>query len=166
MPACSYPINISYEKSAQIWKGDLRTPIPVHLMVSSAMELQLGLFRFLQPHTGKQTQTKCLHNLHAPCSISHMFIFMLRLQVHTHLTNYSYFDCGKLEYPQLEPHAWLKIAQVLGPPVNICGNVRCLCISVRMILLTHLCIDGLAQVYPQTGNTVSYCLFDYGNTEK
>ena len=37
-----------------------------------------------------------------------------------------YFDDGKKpEYPQLEPHARTKMAQVLGSPVYICDENSC-----------------------------------------
>ena len=38
-----------------------------------------------------------------------------------HLTNYRYFDYGKPKDPQLEPHAEIKMAQVLGSPMYIYG---------------------------------------------
>ena len=48
---------------------------------SAMMELQLGVFRFFSDHTHrKQMQTKCVHNLRVPCSISRVFIFTLRQQ--------------------------------------------------------------------------------------
>ena len=54
-----------------------------------------------------------------------MYVFLLAqttVGVHKHLTNNGYFDCGKKsEYPQLEPHVWIKMVQVLGSPVYICG---------------------------------------------
>ena len=31
---------------------------------------------------------------------------------------------GKAEYPQMEPHAWIKMAQVLGSLVYICSTDR------------------------------------------
>ena len=59
-----------------------------------------------QPHTQKQMQTKCAHDLCAHTCISlmwwaafHMFIFTFksrsRCRWHTHLLNLSYFDHGK-----------------------------------------------------------------------
>ena len=48
-------------------KGDPRTPIPPRVMALSAMELQLGVFRFL-PTTHaktKQMQTKCTRAFHS-----------------------------------------------------------------------------------------------------
>ena len=42
--------------------------------------------------------------------------------VHTHLINHGYFDRSKKpEYPQFEPHAGIKTAQVPGSPLYICG---------------------------------------------
>ena len=41
--------------------------------------------------------------------------------IHMHLMNHGYFDCGKNpEYPQSEPHARIKMVQVVGSPVCIC----------------------------------------------
>ena len=43
--------------------------------------------------------------------------------IYTHLMNRGYFDYGKkLEDPLFEPHARIKIAQVLGSPVYSYGN--------------------------------------------
>ena len=66
--------------ASQIWNRDPRTPIPPHVMGSSAMELQSRYSCFCQPHTQKQTQTKCVHNLCTPYSVSCVFIFTLRVQ--------------------------------------------------------------------------------------
>ena len=65
----------------QIWgKIPQYRTIPLCVMVSSAMELQSGVFRFCRAYTQKQTQTKCLQGLRALCSVSCVFIFTLRLQ--------------------------------------------------------------------------------------
>ena len=46
-----------------------------------------------------------------------------RVRWHMHLTNHGYFDYGeKPEDPQFGPHAWIKMAQVLGSPVYVYGN--------------------------------------------
>ena len=39
-----------------------------------------GIPSFCQPHTQKQMQTKCVHDLRVPCSISRLFTFTLRPQ--------------------------------------------------------------------------------------
>ena len=36
--------------------------------------------------------------------------------VHMHLTNHGHFDHGKPKYPQVEPHARIKMAQILRSP--------------------------------------------------
>ena len=68
-------------------------------MTLSAMELQLWYSGFCWPHTHKQTQTKYVHDLHAPWSVSRIFIFMCRSQwmqvTYRHLTNHSYSDHWK-----------------------------------------------------------------------
>ena len=84
-----------------------------------------GYSGFCQPHTQKQTQTKCVHNLHALCGVSHMFILTLRPQyIRTWLITVILIFRKKPEYPQLEPHAAIKMAQVLGSLVYICGSCR------------------------------------------
>ena len=77
----------------QILKRNPRTPILPCIMASSAVELQLGKFRFLlTTHTRKQRQTKCVHNLR-----THLTPVYLHAQTaaHTHLLNHGYFDRGK-----------------------------------------------------------------------
>ena len=49
-------------------------------MALSAMELQLGIFVFCWPHTRKQMQTKCVHDLCVLLGVSRVSIFMLRPQ--------------------------------------------------------------------------------------
>ena len=49
----------------QIQKGDPRTPIPPCVMASSAMELQLGVFRFL-PTTPMEINAKKMRTRYAP----------------------------------------------------------------------------------------------------
>ena len=92
-------VKISFEAEPQIYNGDPRPPIPPHVMAWSAIGLKLGVFGFCRPHTQKQTQNKCIHNLHALRSLI----------------------TGKLEDPQFEPHAGIKMAQVIGSPLYICG---------------------------------------------
>ena len=68
--------------------GDPRTPIPLGVMVSSAMKLQLRVFGFLSnTRVNKRKQNAltiflCVY-LHAQTA------------VHTPLTNHGYFDRGK-----------------------------------------------------------------------
>ena len=78
-----------------------------------------GYSSFYQPHTWKHMQTKCVHDPRAPCGVSRVFIY--QTAVHTHLSNHSYLKLReKLKYPQLEPHAGIRMAQVLGSQVYIC----------------------------------------------
>ena len=85
------------------------------------MEVHFGVFGFLRPHKQKQTQTKCVHNLRAPRGVSHMFILKLTSQYIGTWWILVILIAGKLEYPQLEPHAKIKMAQVLGYLIYICG---------------------------------------------
>ena len=65
------------------------------------MELQLGVFGVWRTtHTWKQMQTKCIHDLHALCGISN--VFMLKTAVQTHLMNHGYFDRRKTRIPPIE----------------------------------------------------------------
>ena len=57
-------------------------------MASSAMDLQLGAFGFCRQYIRQQTQTKCVHDLHAPCCVSCVFMFPFKTAVHTLLTNH------------------------------------------------------------------------------
>ena len=101
----------------QIWKGDPRT----HTALCNGMVsygAPIGVIRVIanHAHTWRQTQTKYVLNLRAMCGVSRMVYLHAHTAVHTHLTNHSYFDCGKNpKYPQLEPHAGIHMPQVLGP---------------------------------------------------
>ena len=65
-----------------------------------------GIVVFCRPHTQKQTQTKCVHNLCLPYGISRVFIFYAQTVVHMHLMNHGYLRLRvKPKYPKLEPYA-------------------------------------------------------------
>ena len=70
----------------------------------------------------KQTQTKCVHHLLALCNVLRVFISLLssRLDRSTYAPDESWL-IWSCEYPQLEPHVVIKMVQVLGSPVYICG---------------------------------------------
>ena len=89
-----------------IYTRDTRLLIPPRVMAWSAMGLNLGDFRFL-PTTQKQTQNRCVHDLHAPRSILCVFCLHVHTAVHTsnmHLKNHDYFDYGKnLKTPKSGP---------------------------------------------------------------
>ena len=106
------------EYRSQIWKRDPRTPIPLRHPWSS----NWGYLGFCRPHMWKQTQTKCVHDLRAPCGASCVFTVTLWEQyIHTWQI-YGYLDRGKNpKYPKLEPLARIKMGQVLGSPDYICG---------------------------------------------
>ena len=97
------------------------------------MGLKLRVFRFLST-THAKTNAMQMH----PRSLRReMFYVCLssrsergRCRRHTHLENRGYFDCGKTQRPQLEPHAGLKMAQVLGSS----------CISVKLAKLRTILI--------------------------
>ena len=91
MPSCQHPRGLTIFINFGLTDLDQRshTSYTARVMVSSAVELQLGYLGFCRSHTQKQTQPKCVHDLWAPCCLSRMFIFMLRhsrCKWHTHLT--------------------------------------------------------------------------------
>ena len=61
---------------SQIYKGDPRPCMP-RVMLLSAMGSNR---KYCPSHTWKHTQTKCVHDVRAPCSVSRMFIFTPRPQ--------------------------------------------------------------------------------------
>ena len=69
-------VDVHFLNTPQIYTGDPRPPIPPCVMASSAMELKLVVFGFLQT----QTHYKCVHDLCALCRVLHMFNFTLRPQ--------------------------------------------------------------------------------------
>ena len=113
----------------QIYKGDPRPRIPPRVMASSAIGLKLGVLGFLPTNTQKQMQNKWVHDLRAPCSVLRQF----------YLNAQTLVDAGdirtwqprlfslreKPEDPQFEPHAEVKMAQVLGSPLYICVEYNC-----------------------------------------
>ena len=109
----------------QIYTGDPRPRIPPHVMASSAMGLKLGVFGFL-PITHTKGNAKPMH----PRSFSAMRrlqVFYLHSQtavgagdIHTWWTAVSLIT-EKSEDPQFEPSARIKMVQVLGSSVYICG---------------------------------------------
>ena len=86
-----FPLNFRWGKDS-VHKGDPRPCIPPRAMASSAMGSNWEYSGFCRPHTRKQMQTKCVHNLRMLWGISRVFIFKLRTQMH--LTNHGYFDHG------------------------------------------------------------------------
>ena len=94
-------------------------------MASSAMEFQLGVFRFL-PSTPTETNT---HKMRPPssCAVQHFTRFYQPLSSRSGRSTYAPDESRLIwscEYPQLEPHAGIKMVQVLGSPVYICGLGR------------------------------------------
>ena len=82
-------------------------------MALSVMELQLGVFGFLlTTHAEAQTNASTIK----------------RVYLYTHTAVHSpwrikvIFTAENPEYPQLEPHVGIKMMQVLGSPVYICGE--------------------------------------------
>ena len=112
-------------------KGRSQTPYtaPSNSHVSHDNGAQIRVFGF-SPTTQvqKQAQNKCVHDLCAPCSILCAFIFMLRpqlMQVTCAPDKSQLFWLRKEpENPQFEPHAGIKMAQILGSPLYICGATR------------------------------------------
>ena len=89
-------------------------------MASSAKELQLGYLVYCRQHTRKQMQSKCFHNLRAPCGVTRVY---LHAQTAVDAGDIRTWQMTvilireKPEYHQLEPHAGTKMAQILQSPV-------------------------------------------------
>ena len=85
----------------------------------------------MRPQSSRAVRRSMHVNLHAQTT------------VHTHLTNQGYFDRRKKpEYPQFEPHARIKMAQVLGSPLYICGVNVAVCDTIlsytKLISMTRI----------------------------
>ena len=94
-------------------------------MVSSAMGLKLGVFGFLS--TSATTHTETNTNKIRPRSSRTVRCFTCiylhaQTAVYKHLMNHSYFDRRKNPNTHNEPHAGMKMVQVLGFPLYICGH--------------------------------------------
>ena len=126
LPKTSLTCSPYFVYGPQIYKGDPRLRIPPRVMASSATGLKLGVFGFL-PTTQAKTNAKTMR----PRSLRTMQHFTRvsfsssncsRCRWHTQLTNHGYFDHRKNpKTPNLSPMPGLKMAQVLGSPVCICG---------------------------------------------
>ena len=95
-------------------------------MASSARGPNWETSDFCRPHTQKQMQNNCVHNLYELCSVLNMFIFMLRCRWHIymHLTNHCYFDYGNnLKMPNLSPMPAQKWRRFWNLPCIICGFI-------------------------------------------
>ena len=85
----------------QIQKGDSRTPIPLRVMASSAMELHLGVFRFL-PTTHTETNANKIRPRSSCREAFHTCLSSF--SDHTQLRNHGYFDHEKnLNTPNWSP---------------------------------------------------------------
>ena len=106
---------------SQIQKKDPRTPIPPRVKVLSAMELHLGYSGFCWPQVLKQTQRNS--SMIFECCAAFHTCLSSRSDCSTYAPDESrlFWSQEKPEYPQFEPHARIKMAQVLGSLVYICG---------------------------------------------
>ena len=77
-----------------------------------------GYLGFCQPHARKQTQTKCVHDLCAPCGISYS-----NRSTYAPDKTHLFWSQEKSEYPKLESHARIKMGQVLGSLVYTCEAI-------------------------------------------
>ena len=85
------------------------------------MELQLGVCGFLlTTHTVTHTNKMHPRSSYPVRRFTHVYLHA-QTAVRMHLTNHNYFDRGKPEYPQLQPHAGIMMAQVLESQVYICA---------------------------------------------
>ena len=93
------------------------------VMASSAMGLKLGVFGFL-PTTHAETNANKMHpqSMRAMWLFTHVYLHA-QTPVHTCAPDESwlFWSQEKPEYPQFEPHARIKMAQVLGSLLYICG---------------------------------------------
>ena len=122
---------------SQVYKGDSRPCIPSRVMVLSAMGLLLGVF-------GVKCKTY-VARIFAPCS---------KCRWYMHLMNHGYFDYGQPKDSQFEPHARIKMIQVLGSHLYICNDsvvdlrmhsehINCPCRSILEIGLWNIWSSGL-----------------------
>ena len=129
---CHFNDNIILNKS-QTYTRDPRPPILPCLMVSSAMGLNLGVFRFL-PTTHRKNTNKCVHDLCAPRNVLCMSVFTIRpqyMQVTCTWRTMIILIMGK----NLKTPCGIKMAQVLGSLVYICGiNTLCTTSFFKKIL--------------------------------
>ena len=119
----------------QIYKCDHRQP---RVMALSAMGLNLGVFGSLPTmHAkNKKNPTTNAFMIFAPCGVLRVFVFMLKLQYMQ--VTYApdeprlFWLWEKLKDPQFEPHDGIKMVQVLGSLVYICGFTSELRLSKQM----------------------------------
>ena len=95
----------------QIYKGDPRAPMIPGVIVSHGAPI--GVIWDFADHTSgnkcKQTASTIFVR-----RFTHVYLHA-ETAVHMHLTNHCYFHHRKKpEYPELDPHAGIKMAQVLG----------------------------------------------------
>ena len=98
------------------------TPILPCAMASSAMEVQLGVFGFLLTAHAEKKNT-CKQN--APTIFACCVVFHTCLSSCSDRSTYVPDESQlkkKPKYPQLEPHAGIRMAQVLGAPFCIRGS--------------------------------------------
>ena len=102
-------------------QGRSQTSFPTQCnMASSAMGSNWGSSGFLPTTHKKQTQIKRIHDLRTPCGV-----FMhdyLHAQTTVDVQTTVILITRNPEDSQFEPHAGIKLAQVLGSPVYICGS--------------------------------------------
>ena len=60
-----------------------------------------------------------------------------RCRWHTHLTNHSYFLLQEKPKDPFQPHAGVKMAQVLGSPLYICGCNACVLVYILIAYACH-----------------------------
>ena len=111
-----YRTNRETVEWSQIYTRDPRSPLLPPVMASSAMGLNLRVFRFRKTNATCATQCftrVCLHaqtTVHAGNTRTWQTTIILITE--------------NPKDPQFEPHARIKMAQVLGSLVYICGNDR------------------------------------------
>ena len=120
----------------QIYKGDPRPRIPPRVMASSAMGTKLGGIRILRKHTLSCSDPSS----YAPDE-SRLF-----------------WSQKKPRLAQVEPHAGIEMAQVLGSPLYICGFNT---MSNKKTIVLHDCvlILTLSLTFREIWIFLTFCIF-------
>ena len=120
-----FMISNSRAKASLIYMRDPRPPIPPRVMAFSATGLNLGVFGFVPATHARKTQH--VHDRCAPCGVLHVFYLHAQTAVdlHTWGTAVILIMRKKPGDPQFEPHAGMKMAQVLVSLVYICSKRLC-----------------------------------------